>query len=67
MVDVLEVELEVEDEELSAVAELDVVSPAGVVVVNAVVVDEVGDVVVVVSSKDEVAREGATATGLSPT
>jgi len=64
---VLDVELEVEDGEPSAVAELEVVSPAGVVVVNSVVVDEVGDVVVVVSTKDEVTSEGATATGLSPT
>jgi hypothetical protein len=64
---VLDVELEVEDEELCAGAELDVVSPPGVVVVDTVVVDEVGDVVVVVSTKDEVTSEGATATGLSPT
>jgi hypothetical protein len=64
---VLDVELEVEDDELSVGAELDVVSGLGVVVVTAVVVDEEGDVDVVVSTEVEVTREGATAIGLSPT
>lgn len=53
--------------ELAVEAELDVVSAVGVVVVNAVVVDGVRNVVVVVSSEDESTSEGATATGLSPT
>lgn len=59
--------LEVEGGELAVEAELDVVSAVGVVVVNAVVVDGVRNVVVVVSSEDESTSEGATATGLSPT
>ncbi|HEX6301853.1 MAG TPA: hypothetical protein VF148_15445 [Acidimicrobiia bacterium] len=67
VLDVLDAGLEVEGEEPAVEAELDVVSPLGVVVVSTVVVEEAGNVVVVVSTEDEVTSEGATATGLSPT
>jgi hypothetical protein len=70
VVDVFGVEAEVVVGELEAVAdELDVVSAADDddVVVRRVVVVEVSDVVVVGSTIDEVVKEGATATGRSPT